>query len=371
MPIRRAAALAQTIGRVRRGEPSLPRMLTYTVTFACNARCVMCDSWRKESQGDLSLAEVERIFSRLPKMDAVRLTGGEPFVRKDLADIARAAVNSLEPALLHVTTNGFLTDRIVDFCERRPRTIPLNLLVSIDGVGEAHDTIRGHRGAFRSAMRTLEALAPRRKELRLKLAVNQTVLDAAGAAQYAELHALLAPLGIKNQVVVAYRSSATYSLAHEANMAPNYPGHFEPFEGLSTAELEALFNAIESDLKSYAPADRVAKRYYLDGIRNRLLAREASPNPPCVALHAHLRLFPNGDVPVCQFNSWRMGNLREQSFEEVWFGAPVQSARKWVRMCSGCWAECEVLPNAVYSGDIFKQMLKPPNPVRRQKPSPA
>ena len=371
MSIRRVTEVARTIAKVRRGEACLPRMLTYTVTFACNARCVMCDSWRKDSQGDLSLADVERIFAQLPRMDAVRLTGGEPFVRKDLTEIARVAVSALEPALLHVTTNGFLTDRIVDFCERRPRTVPLKLLVSIDGVGDTHDVIRGHRGAFHAAMRTIEALAARRKELRLSLSVNQTVVDAAGAAQYRELHTILAPLGINNYVVVAYRASATYSVAHEVNLAPGYPGAFEPFEDLSSTELEELFEAIGSDAASYAPADRAAKRYYLDGIRNRLLGQVASPNPTCVAVRAHLRIFPNGDVPVCQFNSQRLGNLREQTFEEVWFGAPAESARTWVRACPGCWAECEVLPSAFYSGDIFKHALRGPGSLRRPKQSPA
>ncbi|MGB8266466.1 MAG: radical SAM protein [Candidatus Velthaea sp.] len=367
--IARAAALARTIGQVRRGDASLPRMLTYTVTFTCNARCVMCDSWRKDSKGDLTLAEVGRIFAQLPPMDAVRLTGGEPFVRRDLLDIARVAISTVKPALLHVTSNGFLTDRIVDFCERRPRTTPLNLLISIDGVGDKHDLIRGHDGAFRSAMRTVEALAPRRKELRLNLAVNQTIVDAAGAAQYRELHDVLAPLGIKNQVVVAYKESATYSIVQEANLAPAYPGAFEPFEGLSREQLETLFDEVEADVAEFAPAERVAKRYYLEGIRNRLLAQEPSPNPPCVALRAHLRIFPNGDVPVCQFNSRKVGNLRTQTFEEVWFGEPADESRAWVRACPGCWAECEVLPSAVYSGDLIKHALSSGGSSARPKPS--
>ena len=339
---------------------SLPRMLTYTVTFTCNARCVMCDSWRKDSKGDLSLPEVERIFDQLPPMDVVRLTGGETFVRRDLAEIARVAVERLEPALLHVTTNGFLTDRIVDFCERRPRSVPLQLLVSIDGVGDKHDEIRGHQGAFHSAMRTLQALAPRRKELRVSLAVNQTVVDAAGAAQYGELHRLLEPLGIKNQVVVAYRDSATYSVALQNDPAPRWPGQFETYGDLSREDLERLFEAIEADLASYAIPERAAKRYYLEGIRSRLLEHGASPNPLCVALHAHLRIFPNGDVPTCQFNSQRVGNLRAQSFGEIWFGEPAAAGRRWVRACPGCWAECEVLPSALYSGDLVRHALKTP-----------
>ncbi len=356
-PLARVAAYADAIRKRNREQACLPRMLTYTVSFTCNARCAMCDSWRKGSEGDLTLAEVERIFDQLPQLDIVRLTGGEPFVRRDLTDIARVAIEKLTPALLHVTTNGFLTDRIVDFCERRPKDVPLNLLVSIDGVGDKHDEIRGHKGAFRTAMRTLEALAPRRKELRLNLAVNQTILDAEGAAQYGELHALLAPLGIQNQVVVAYKESATYSRTHETNVAPAYPGHFETFGNLSREDLERLFAAIEADLATYSFADRAAKRYYLDGIRNRLLGGGPDPNPACVALHAHLRIFPNGDVPVCQFNSNRLGNLREQSFDDVWYGEPAGKWRTWVRNCSGCWAECEVLPSAFYSGDILRHAL--------------
>ena len=110
-------------------------MLTYTVTFTCNARCVMCDSWRKDAKGDLTLAEIERIFT------AASADGRCPADRWSRSCAAiwwtslGLAAGALDPALLHVTTNGFLTDRIVDFCERRPRTIPLNLLVSIDGVG--------------------------------------------------------------------------------------------------------------------------------------------------------------------------------------------------------------------------------------------
>jgi Fe-coproporphyrin III synthase len=88
-------------------------MLTYTVTFACNARCIMCDSWKMPPRQELTLDDVERIFAQLPRLDAVRLTGGEPFVRRDLAEIADLATRQLRPLTLHVTSNGLLTDRIV------------------------------------------------------------------------------------------------------------------------------------------------------------------------------------------------------------------------------------------------------------------
>jgi hypothetical protein len=76
-----------------------------------------------------------------------------------------------------------------------------------------------------------------------------------------------------------------------------------------------------------------------------------------VALRSHLRLLPDGGVPVCQFNTERIGNLLHQSWEEVWHRAPAQSSRQWVDDCPGCWAECEVIPSALYSGDLFAHLV--------------
>lgn len=113
-------------------------------------------------------------------MDAVRLTGGEPFVRRDLLDIAHLAQGKFRPLMLHVTTNGFLTDRIVRFCEERRRDVPLSLLVLVDGIEEKHNHVRGHDKAWDFVVGTLNALAPRQRELRMSLSVNQTVVDAEG-----------------------------------------------------------------------------------------------------------------------------------------------------------------------------------------------
>jgi Fe-coproporphyrin III synthase len=253
-----------------------------------------------------------------------------------------------------VTTNGFLTDRIVKFCETRERSIPLQLLVSIDGVKDKHDEVRGRKDAWERSFATVQAIAPRQRELGLRLAVNQTVVDGESARQYGALRDLLKPLGVRNQVVIAYQASATYSLQKQTEVAPRAPGAFVPFGDLTGDDLDRLFDEIEGDLADFPLPERIAKRYYLQGIRSRLRENRATPNPRCVALGAHLRLYPNGDVPTCQFNSQTVGNLAEQPFAEVWGSTVTARQRDWVRKCPGCWAECEVLPNALYSGDLLR-----------------
>ena len=379
----RPITLLRDIWRHRQGLPNQPRFLTYIVTFRCNARCVMCDCWKKPSPGELTLPEIEAIFTQLPRLDAMRLSGGEPFLRPDFLSIAALALERLRPRLLHVTTNGFLTRQVVEFCERRPRTAPLALLVSLDGTEAKHNEVRGRPRAWEHAFATVRDLAPRQQELGLRLGVNQTIVDPDGLEEHRKLRALLKPLGVPVNAVVAYATSATYSLETEAEAAPTAPGEFTTFGHLPPEFATELLAELEAGLAGRRWMERLAKRYYLAGLRSRLLHGEPSPNPSCVALGSHLRLLPNGDVPVCQFNTRTVGNLRRQRLDSIWNGEPIRREREWVRRCAGCWAECEVLPNALYSGDAVRHALRSvtmtgrrdtrhgpltlPSPVRRER----
>lgn len=304
--LRRVPGILVDSYKYRRGKSVLPRLLTYTVTFRCNARCIMCDSWKLQDHNDLKIEEVEAIFKQLPMMDGVRLTGGEPFVRQDLLEITELAIRYLTPLVVHITTNGFLTDRIVELCTKRTRKTPLQIMVSLDGLKDK-----------------------------------------------------LRPLGVRHQMVMAYDSSATYSVERNRDVAPKQVGQFTTFGQIDGTKLKRLFESVHADLNSLPWWARLAKSYYLKGIKERLFSDPDSTvftNPTCVALNSHLRIFPNGDVPTCQFNSKIVGNLRETSFSEVWQSASVQSQREWVGKCPGCWAECEVLPSALYSLDLIKPL---------------
>ena len=352
--IQRGFSLILHALRQRLRLPVPPRLLTYTVTFACNARCIMCDSWKMPPREELTLDDVGRIFAELPRLDVVRLTGGEPFVRRDLVEIADLASRHLRPLALHVTSNGLLTDRIVRFCQTRRRESRLHLLISVDGVGEKHNQIRGNRLAWPSVMETLQTIAPMQHHWNVRLAVNQTIVDAEGVEHYRRLHAILQTLRVIHQVVLAYDTSATYNVEPDVDRGPRNVGQFTTFGEIDPEHLGALLDAAESDADALPWVERWAKRYYLRGVRNRLLHDQGVPNPPCVALSSHLRIFPNGDVPTCQFNSRIVGNLREQPFAQLWRNAATEDQRRWVRRCPGCWAECEVIPNAVYSLDLLR-----------------
>lgn len=356
--MQRTLSYCYALAKQSLGYDHLPRFLTHLVTFTCNARCIMCDSWQKTSENDLSLSDIEKIYKQLPMMDVVRLSGGEPFVRTDFADIAELVRRHLKPSMLHITTNGFLTDRIVTFCEQRNKKLPLFLLVSVDGYGDKHNDVRGHHKAWHYIEKTLEALAARRQELNLTLAINQTVVDKEGCDHFKQLTEWAKPYNIPVKMVMAYDASATYSLEKQTAVAGTQIGKFTTFGEFSNNDLEELLTACAQPNPNEDLFTKIAKHYYLQGIRNRLLNDKMDPNPKCVALNQHLRLMPNGDVPTCQFNSIAAGNLKSQPFSDFWSSQKKNKQRNWVKKCPGCWAECEVLPSACYTGAILPFAVK-------------
>jgi MoaA/NifB/PqqE/SkfB family radical SAM enzyme len=313
----------------------------------------MCDCWKKDSWHELKIDEISNILSQLPEMDIVRLSGGEPFLREDLLEITHIVQEKLNPQAVIITTNGFLSDRIVRYCEDRNKVRPLHLLISLDGIGEKHNYVRGRKKAFDQVVKTLKNLTRRQNELKIVLGVNQVVVDEDGVEEYKRVRDFLLPFGIRNNIILAYDASAMYHPAHEVNLGPKRAGEFSVPTEINKSRLEHLFDTAERDIDGFPFVNRILKQYYLKGIKNRLLNGTALPNPTCVALNSHLRLLPDGAIPTCQQNTFLVGNLQYQRFEDVWTGDSIQTQREWVRNCPGCWAECEVLPNALYSGDLI------------------
>jgi MoaA/NifB/PqqE/SkfB family radical SAM enzyme len=257
---------------------------------------------------------------------------------------------------LHVTTNGSLPERIIGFAEAFLRRRRLWFLISFDGLESAHNASRGNHVTFATAAETVERLA-RLRPRGLQVGINHTIASRQSLEDHAGLVKRFAPLDVSVQPVLAYSESAMYSLkrvgrkAEDLIEATGYPLH----PNLQGADVIGCVRRELADLGTIRDfPTRVAKRYYLKGLLARL-KREVRPrpHPPCVALRSHLRLLPDGRVPVCQFNTETVGNLLHQSFEEVWRGTPCQSSRQWVDACPGCWAECEVIPSALYSGDLL------------------
>ena len=155
---RMVARLSETWFR----RPASPTRVVFDVTRRCNLRCGMCQTWKHDGADELSVPEIADILRQLPRLCWLDLTGGEPMLRKDAAELfAAVAENTPRLVVLHFPTNGSFTRRTVEICTdfvaRRPE-VELIVTVSIDGPPAVHDRIRGQTGAFARAIETFAAL---------------------------------------------------------------------------------------------------------------------------------------------------------------------------------------------------------------------
>ena len=142
-----------------------PISLVHFVTNRCNARCSFCfidfDD-PKTFQGELTLEEIEILTKNLGKsLLNVNLTGGEPFARKDLIEIAKAYLRNSTIQSIYITTNASLPDRIKNFTEEITSFSPeteLTFQISIDDFPESHDRVRKVKNLFDKCIETYRLL---------------------------------------------------------------------------------------------------------------------------------------------------------------------------------------------------------------------
>lgn len=154
-----------------------PHYMILYVTARCNLRCPHCfyleeiESAAKDRE--LKVEEYEKIAKSLPHLLQLTCTGGETFVRQDIDEIALRFYKYANTRFFTFTTNGTFPERIAEKVERICKACPLAVIrvpLSIDGIGDIHDKVRGKEGTFDKVMETyrlLDALSRRLDNLRV------------------------------------------------------------------------------------------------------------------------------------------------------------------------------------------------------------
>jgi len=185
---RRAASFAL---RLAQGILS-PRRASYAVFFltdACNAKCPYCFNTRLSHLGGspvgagslLSVAEYEKIARNLDPLFQVVFSGGEPFLRPEIDELASVFYRSASTRLFSIPTNGAhgaaVPEKIARMLARCPRAT-FNINISLDAVGSRHDELRKLDGGFEKAIAFGETLFGLRKRFgNLNVVVNTAVSE--------------------------------------------------------------------------------------------------------------------------------------------------------------------------------------------------
>lgn len=311
---------------------NMPSDVSIITTYRCQMRCKMCEIWGNPTD---KLREITaKDLEILPEFKFVNITGGEPFVRRDLEDIVEVMMKKAPRVV--ISTSGWHTERIVKLAEKFPT---IGIRVSIEGLSEKNDELRGRRGSFDRGLRVLLTL----KEMGVKDIGYGCTVSNQNSVDMLWLYKLSRELGVEFATAAFHNS---------------YYFHKGDNEITNKAEVIANFHTlVELLLKENNP------KSWFRAFFNLGLINYIRGNPrmlPCEAGSANFFIDPHGELYPCnglEQRYWKesMGNIREAaSFSEIWNGTQAKKVRELVRTCpKNCWMVGTAAP-------VMKKYIKHP-----------
>lgn len=309
-----------------------PTDVSIITTYRCQMRCKMCDIWENPSDKRREITAKE--LEILPNFKFVNITGGEPFVRRDLEEIVEVMMKK-SPRIV-ISTSGWHTERIFKLAEKFPN---IGIRVSIEGLSQKNDDLRGRDGSFDRGLRVLLTL----KEMGIKDIGYGCTVSNHNSADMLWLYKLSRELGMEFATAAFHNSYYFHKGDNEITNQGEVIGNFHKL--------------IESLMKENSP------KSWFRAFFNLGLINYIRGNPrmlPCEAGTANFFIEPYGDVYPCnglEERYWKesMGNIREaESFDALWNSEQAQKVRDQVRTCAkNCWMVGTAAP-------VMKKYIKHP-----------
>ena len=343
-----------------------PISLVHFVTNRCNARCSFCfidfDN-PKTFEGELSLEEIDKLTKNLgSSLLNVNLTGGEPFARKDLIDIAKAYLKNSTIQSIYVTTNASLPDRIKKFAEEISLFSPdteLTFQISVDDFPKNHDRVRKIKDLFDKCIesyRILKNFGPKINPV-ISITVTQENCD-----NIKEIFKYLnEDCKIESIKCCIVRDEGVYKTPPEKKR-----------------KIYDAYNWLTNEIKNKTKTKQIIN-YNSQSIQGKLhkkkdiisweMVKQMYMEPkfisPCHAGGLFGIISANGMIYPCEIlENKLLGNLRDNDmdFMKIWKNKDTKETKKWIKdtKCN-CTYECalsyNILGNWRYQPSLISSMF--------------
>ncbi|HPG31193.1 MAG TPA: radical SAM protein [bacterium] len=351
----------------RLGKPSNLKMLYYAVTWRCNSNCIFCDvkKLNRKNSEELTAKNIGKIFEDkyLKKLEYLKITGGEPTIKEDIIDIVSEIYDKSKPAYIGLTTNGLNTETSRNLISKISGfDSSISLRISVDGTGDNYNKIRNcGTGAFNRVVKTLEMLKQFQNKKNISIGINQTVSKET-LGNIEEVKKLCSDLKYDYYLFFALPTRNLWKPDSNAALSNSLEDYL-PVGKFTDEEIKMILDSNINDsainlLKSKNNENLLSLKYYQEGFYNRIKYGKLKPNPICLALFNRCILDPYGNIMACNYITHPAGNVLKNDFAEIWNSDASKKTRSLVKTCNKCWLGCEVIPNAIYSGDILKWMIR-------------
>jgi MoaA/NifB/PqqE/SkfB family radical SAM enzyme len=278
------------------------------LTENCQAGCISCNYWKSRWQEGIDTDRAVELLNEIGAagIRTLRLTGGEPLLRQDLFDVLQKANTSRFKQIV-LQTNGLLLKKF----HKEINASPIKkVAVSIDGLKDTNDLIRGIRGYFDLGMEGIKLL--RQKQVAISVTLNRI-----SAAELGKLADVARGLGAEVEINILSRS---LSFLKDADLASMWPERGDAAE---------IVKFVRDNLKRPAYEVDYISQYYNN---------ESIEEPPCVLGYLQVFVLSNGDVLTGCYPLKPVGNILRDSLATIL--ASEAYSRQCVAMvrreCPGC-----------------------------------
>jgi len=278
------------------------------------------------------------------------ITGGEPYLRSDLPEICRIFSEVNETRSITIPTNGLLTDRIVTMTKEMLQSCnsQIKVIVSLDGLEDTHDRIRGIRGIFGKAVQTIKRLRGLETQRNFKGVEVSTVILAENILEISELARFVGQY-LRTPQRLQFVRGSSFSVQ---NLAPGNGSGFDPETGKESLPALDDANALIERLSDMnrEPNQSIGSREQMLKLRYAIQTlRERKRLIPCFAGKVFGVVYPSGDISFCELTR-PIGNLRDSNFDlhKLWHSTEAKKMRRRLSACY-CNDSCYLLTGIRYS----------------------
>ena len=311
------------------------------VTSRCNSLCRTCFYFDKlNSTDDLTTPQIERISATAPPFRKLWLSGGEPFLREDLAEIVAMFVRRNGVRNVNLPTNGLLPDKIFRITDRMLELCPevaIDLNFSLDGLANTHDSIRGVPNNFVRTLATMREAERRYSGVRR---LRRNVLTVITRENYNEIVAL--GLHLMEQT---HTDGQYFELVRGHAPDPSLKQLTRESLALLHRRLMPFHRHYAEKLFAHLPPGvrHFARMYYLGNLRFHFdLHEQCLESPkrwpmPCTAGETSIVIDHNGQFRACEMRDI-VGSLADFDFD-VQRALASEAMRTEVRSipAANCW----------------------------------
>ncbi|HUJ15282.1 MAG TPA: radical SAM protein [Thermoanaerobaculia bacterium] len=302
-----------------------PIYLILGLTYDCNSFCRTCFNWeqlRKNKEHELSFDEIRKTFASLDDVLFVVMSGGEPFLRRDLPDVCAMLAEQNHVKQITIPTGAIASDLIAkstgETLQRCPSTqIVVN--ISIDHIGEKHDWIRGVPGNYEKAKKTYASLVALRERY-----PNLTV----------NVHTCLCNYNVDDLDVLfesVRRDFPAISFHSFEMLRGDQPD--KNIQPISTERYREVLPKLEAYWNSFDHYDSFLKfvKIYTRRLELAVLEQETQVQP-CYAGMISGVLDARGEVRMCELRD-AVGNVRDSGYDfaKLWFSPDADAQRASIK----------------------------------------